>query len=114
MIEGDEEKIKTCLMNVVANGIQAMPGGGRLTAQTLNQPQSVTLEISDTGPGITPEDLKKVFQPYFTTKPLGIGLGLALTKRIVEDHQGHIEIISRPNEGTKVLLTLPLRHEMAA
>lgn len=124
LIEGDEEKIKTCLMNVMANGIQAMPGGGKLLISASRKKgergsgfaspmitDEILFEILDTGEGITPEDLKKVFQPYFTTKPLGIGLGLALTKRIIEEHHGKIEIISTPGKGTKVTLTLPVRQE---
>ncbi|MBI3605753.1 MAG: HAMP domain-containing protein [Nitrospirae bacterium] len=140
LIEGDSERIKTCLMNIVANGIQAMPTGGKLAIRALRpDPSFVVLEIIDNGPGISPDDLKKVFQPYFTTKQLGIGLGLALTKRIIEEHHGKIEISSeiergsgfasssegfggnesaanRPlniieGKGTKVVLTLPVRYE---
>ncbi|MHB8483150.1 MAG: ATP-binding protein [Nitrospiria bacterium] len=140
LIEGDKEKIKTCLMNIIVNGIQAMPAGGRLTIKVSAQRAEripgqaspddgepdrpgdkkrdgngclnlVLLEITDTGEGISPEDLKKVFQPYFTTKPLGIGLGLALTKRVIEDHKGKIGIHSTPGRGTRVWLTLPLKQE---
>ncbi|MBI1823628.1 MAG: HAMP domain-containing protein [Nitrospirae bacterium] len=109
LIEGDEEKIKTCLMNVIANGIQAMPAGGKLKIVASRKLNEIVFEIRDTGEGITPEDLKKVFQPYFTTKSLGIGLGLALTKRIMEEHHGRIEIESTPGKGTKVILVLPVR-----
>lgn len=112
LIDGDEEKIKTCLMNVVANGLQAMPTGGTLSIRMTERPEEVILEITDTGQGISPENLKKVFQPYFTTKQLGIGLGLALTRRIIEEHHGTIEISSSPEKGTKVLMTLPLNYEM--
>jgi hypothetical protein len=140
LIEGDGERIKTCLMNIVANGIQAMPTGGKLVIRAFRpDSNNVVLEIIDNGPGISPDDLKKVFQPYFTTKQLGIGLGLALTKRIIEEHHGKIEISSeiergsgfasssegfggnestanRPlniieGKGTKVVLTLPVRYE---
>lgn len=108
-IEGDEEKIKTCLVNIVANGIQAMPKGGTLTVRVKTFPEEVEIEIRDTGQGIAQEDLKRVFQPYFTTKQLGIGLGLALTKRVVEEHHGAIRIDSRPGDGTIVTLSLPVR-----
>jgi signal transduction histidine kinase len=111
LIEGDEEKIKTCLMNVIANGMQAMPNGGKLNISAARKQNEILFEILDTGEGITPEDLKKVFQPYFTTKALGIGLGLALTKRIIEEHHGKIEINSTPGKGTIVTLTLPVRQE---
>ncbi|MFI5303947.1 MAG: sensor histidine kinase [Nitrospiria bacterium] len=112
LIEGDEEKIKTCLMNVIANGIQAMPNGGQLKISSKRIGNQIVFEIQDTGEGITPEDLKKVFQPYFTTKQLGIGLGLALTKRIIEEHHGEIEIQSKPGKGTIVTLHLPVRQQI--
>jgi hypothetical protein len=111
LIEGDEEKLKTCLMNVIANGIQSMPGGGKLIIRADREPHGILLVIQDTGVGIAPEDLKKVFQPYFTTKPLGIGLGLALTQRIIEEHHGKIEIESAPGKGTRVAIRLPVRQE---
>ncbi len=66
------------------------------------------IRFQDTGTGIQPEDLPKVFEPYFTTKEVGIGLGLALTKQIVEEHGGQIEIFSDPGQGTDVRLRLPV------
>ena len=74
------------------------------------EPADGWLEIrfQDSGTGIQPEDLPKVFEPYFTTKEVGIGLGLALTKQIVEEHGGQIEISSEPGQGTEVRLRLPV------
>src|SRR5207249_6000144 len=69
---------------------------------------TVEVIISDTGPGISEEDLNRIFNPYFTTKKLGIGLGLAITKKIVEEHRGRISVRSRPNEGTDVVISLPV------
>jgi signal transduction histidine kinase len=68
----------------------------------------VEIRFQDTGTGIKPEDLPKVFEPYFTTKEVGIGLGLALTKQITEEHGGSIEISSEPGRGTLVRLQLPV------
>ena len=99
-------------MNVVANGIQAMPKGGRLKISAARIGDQIAFEILDTGEGITAEDLKKVFQPYFTTKQLGIGLGLALTKRIIEEHHGEIEIQSSPGKGTLVIIKMPVRQQI--
>lgn len=109
----DPEQIKTCVMNIVINAVQAMPDGGRLTVSlaTDRDPlgsQNVRMVFTDTGNGIPEQDLARVFQPYFTTKPLGIGLGLALTRRIVEEHGGDITITSRVGEGTTVTVTLPV------
>jgi signal transduction histidine kinase len=116
----DVPHLKTCFMNLVLNAFQAMPDGGefRVTAASGAPPgESMAVEsadgwleiqFQDSGTGIKPEDLPKVFEPYFTTKEVGIGLGLALTKQIVEEHGGQIEISSEPGQGTTVRLRLPL------
>src|SRR5438093_1741957 len=126
-LQADPVQIKTCLMNVVLNAIQAMPAGGHLRVHTRRCAEAwreghapepngtVEVIISDTGPGISEEDLNRIFNPYFTTKKLGIGLGLAITKKIVEEHRGRISVRSRPNEGTDVVISLPVeRVEVAA
>lgn len=109
-LQADPVQIKTCLMNVVLNAIQAMPAGGRLRITTVSGSGTVDITISDTGPGISEDDINRIFNPYFTTKKLGIGLGLAITKKIVEEHQGRITVRSRPNEGTDVVISLPVEH----
>jgi signal transduction histidine kinase len=109
-LQADPVQIKTCLMNVVLNAIQAMPAGGRLRITAASGSGTVDITISDTGPGISAEDLDRIFNPYFTTKKLGIGLGLAITKKIVEEHRGRITVRSRPNEGTDVVISLPVEH----
>ncbi|HLG43902.1 MAG TPA: ATP-binding protein, partial [Nitrospirales bacterium] len=118
-LKADPVQLKTCLMNVVLNAIQAMPNGGRLRIVSALRPGAregtdspplsgaVEVTVSDTGPGIGEEDLAKVFDPYFTTKKLGIGLGLAITKKIVEEHGGQISVRSRLHEGTAVIISLP-------
>jgi len=119
-LHADPVQIKTCFMNVVLNAIQAMPGGGRLSIASAFRaraggdgdgiPRSGAIEVSvsDTGQGIGEEDLAKIFDPYFTTKKLGIGLGLAITKKIVDEHQGQITVRSRLHEGTTVVISLPV------
>jgi len=107
-LQADPVQIKTCLMNVVLNAIQAMPGGGRLRIATASRPGFVDITVSDTGPGISEENLNRIFNPYFTTKKLGIGLGLAITKKIVEEHRGGINVLSRPHQGTDVVISLPV------
>lgn len=120
-IEADPEQLKTCLINVVLNAIQAMPQGGKLEIEVRSEPSpenanagnpadgSVLLRFRDTGAGISEDDLKKIFEPYFTTKKLGIGLGLALTKRIIEEHGGTIDVESQLQQGTVVTIHLPNR-----
>jgi len=102
----DRDKMETCLMNIIVNAIQSMPLGGELTIRVSHSDLFIEVEFEDTGEGIRPEDLEKVFEPYFTTKELGIGLGLAITKRIIEEHKGEISIKSHPNQGTKVKVKL--------
>ncbi|HEY6333787.1 MAG TPA: ATP-binding protein, partial [Blastocatellia bacterium] len=106
-VNGDAEKLKSCMSNIVINALQAMPSGGTLTADVHRSNGFVEVKISDTGIGISEESLTKVFEPYFSTKQSGFGLGLAVTKKIIEEHQGHIEVSSRLNEGTTFTLTLP-------
>jgi signal transduction histidine kinase len=69
------------------------------------------LTFADQGSGILPEDIAKIFQPYFTTKDVGIGLGLAITERIIKEHGGDILVESKPSEGTKFTVVLPLQQE---
>lgn len=112
----DGEQIKTCLMNIVVNAFQSMAGSGTLRiAMDVDRSEPtvpyVRMVFTDTGTGIAPEDLPLVFQPYFTTKKLGIGLGLALTKRIIEEHGGSIGIESRLGEGTAVTVLIPVGSE---
>ncbi|MDH4101236.1 MAG: ATP-binding protein, partial [Nitrospirota bacterium] len=107
----DKKQIKTCFMNLVLNAIQAMPEGGRLSVEASCNQDTAVVKIKDSGVGITPENAVKIFEPYFTTKEAGIGLGLALTKRIIEEHGGRILIDSGENIGTEVLVEMPLQRE---
>ncbi|MEK6599465.1 MAG: ATP-binding protein [Deltaproteobacteria bacterium] len=104
----DKEQIKACILNVVSNAIQAMPSGGRLFISASVSGGFVSLRIKDTGEGIKEEDLDKVFNPYFTTKTAGIGLGLAITKRIIEEHKGSIAIESSYGNGAVVSIEFPI------
>lgn len=105
----DAEKLRTCFINVVANAIQAMPEGGTMRIGFTRDNGNMVVRFSDTGAGIEPEVAKKVFEPFFTTKREGIGLGLFLSKAIVEKHGGSIAI--GPNDsqpGTTVTFSFPL------
>jgi len=107
-ISGDLAELREALTNILFNAIEAMPRGGMLAIRTGVRGQEVFIEVEDTGVGMTPEVQKKVFQPFFTTKPDGMGLGLSLVYGTVKRHNGQIEIRSRPNQGTTVTLLFPI------
>jgi signal transduction histidine kinase len=106
-VRGDRERLKSCLSNIAINALQAMPSGGRLTAQVHRSDGLVEISISDTGEGIGEEALGKIFEPYFSTKKSGFGLGLAVTKKIVDDHKGSIDVRSEIDRGTVFTVRLP-------
>ncbi|HZV83137.1 MAG TPA: ATP-binding protein, partial [Geobacteraceae bacterium] len=103
----DQELIRNCLFNFITNAAQAMPQGGTITLGATFADGTFRLTFADQGTGIAPEDLEKIFQPYFTTKEAGIGLGLAITDRIIREHGGRIEATSRAGEGTVITVLLP-------
>ncbi len=107
----DSEFIKTCLYNVILNAFQAMPDGGRLTIGTKTVENKFHITIEDTGVGISEEKAARIFDPFFTTKGTGLGLGLALTKRIIEEHKGKVEFKSAAGKGSSVTIILPLERE---
>ena len=106
-IFADPDQLKQVYFNVLKNAVEAMPGGGSVRIRWRKDPRHVTLMFADTGEGIDPEDLAKVFQPYFTTKNTGNGLGMMVVQRIMRDHHGTIAIDSRPDQGTVVTLQFP-------
>jgi signal transduction histidine kinase len=108
VVNGDSGLLRQAVMNVAVNAIEAMAGGGSLTFEIAQSPTTCTLAITDTGPGIPPESREKIFQLYYTTKPHGSGMGLAMTFRAVQLHGGTIEIASEAGRGTTFRLTLPL------
>ncbi len=119
--EVDAGQIGQVVHNLVLNAVQAMPRGGVVTVAARNVPRDrahalglgphpfVVVEVRDEGPGIGPEDMARIFQPYFTTKPKGSGLGLATSQTIARRHFGALRVESRPGEGAAFLLYLPAR-----
>lgn len=107
----DPDFIRTCLYNVIKNAFQAMPGGGRLTIGTSQSNGSFRMSFKDTGHGMPKEIAGKVFDPFFTTKAGGLGLGLAFTKRVVEEHGGKVSFESSEGKGSSVAITLPLNEK---
>jgi PAS domain S-box-containing protein len=108
LILADPDQLFQVLGNIVRNGIQAMPGGGRLAVTTaVESPEWVTVAVADTGAGIPEENLNKIFEPLFTTRAKGIGLGLAVVKTLVEGHGGTIGVESQVGEGSTFTVRLP-------
>jgi signal transduction histidine kinase len=107
-IQADGEQIKQVFLNLFLNAVQAMPEGGKLRIKTDRKGQWVRIEIQDEGAGI-PERIKdKLFEPFFTTKEEGIGLGLSIVKRIVDDHKGSIKVRNSHPKGTIFTINLPI------
>ncbi len=111
-VPGNEELLRSAFTNIVLNACQAMPGGGRVTIVTERQDeQTVVVSVSDTGTGIDPGNLDRIFTMPFTTKPDGSGRGLPLVRRVIDMHQGDIEVSSRVGHGTTVTVRLPVVRE---
>jgi signal transduction histidine kinase len=107
-VSGDAELLQQALTNLVTNAIQAMPKGGTVTLAARRGPDgSVEIRVADEGIGILPQDLEKVFRLYYTTKAQGSGIGLSMVYRIVQMHDGRIDVESEVDRGTAMVLTLP-------
>ncbi len=114
-VAGDVELLQQACTNLVTNAIQAMPNGGTVTLASRRGPEgAVEVCVSDQGVGIPPEDLDKIFRLYYTTKPSGSGIGLSLVYRIMQMHDGRIDVESVVGRGTIVILTLPVAPGRAA
>ena len=103
----DRDQAVQVLLNLVRNALDAMPQGGTLRVSARAEQGGVSLSVTDTGPGIAPEDLPHLFEPYFTRKEGGTGLGLAIAQRIAEEHGGRLEVASTPGEGSVFTFWLP-------
>jgi len=107
----DPEFIRTCLYNIVLNAFEAMPGGGTLTVRAEQSNDRLALSFVDSGVGVEREKLDKVFEPFFTTKSRGLGLGLALTRKVIEEHGGKVQFDSCLGKGSVVTMIFPLEEE---
>jgi len=107
-VDVDSDKIKQVLLNILLNGLAAMPSGGELKIDYSLQKDKLNVIISDTGIGIETMDLPRIYDPYFTSKSAGTGLGLAVVQKIMEAHGGGVDVESTVGRGTKVLLHFPL------
>jgi len=111
----DSAQMKTCFLNILTNALQAMPGGGqlRIYAVSTKSPKHgdcLQLHFADTGPGIPYTERQKVFAPFYSTKATGFGLGLAIAKKIVEDHAGRVFVDEGAHAGTDLVVELPVPH----
>ena len=106
----DRAQLKQVFYNLIKNALQAMRAGGILRIRTEASESQLVISFIDTGHGIAAEQIGRIFEPYFTTKPTGSGLGLMIVQRIVREHGGTIDVESNPARGTTVRLKLPI-HE---
>jgi PAS domain S-box-containing protein len=117
----DPHQLRQLFSNLLANAFEALGGEGHVEIRATvvpgdeepsgtgqPEPPRVVVEIRDSGPGIAPEDLERIFSPFFTTKPQGTGLGLAIVRKVVDAHDGHIDAISAPGRGATFRVTLPV------
>ncbi len=108
----DARMLRQAILNLVINGVQAMPKGGAIDVYLSTEEKQgrklALIEVADNGPGVPPDLTERIFQPFFTTKAAGTGLGLAVVKRIVEAHHGELTLTSRPGEGARFTVRLPV------
>ena len=108
-VEIDTDQIRQVLVNIITNAVQAVPGGGKLTIEAQEKDSFLEVGVADTGSGIPEETIGKIFDPLYTTRAKGIGLGLAVCKSIIERHEGQIEVKSSVGKGTAFTIKLPLK-----
>jgi PAS domain S-box-containing protein len=119
LLNMDPERLQQAILNLLLNAIQAMPTGGSLQVETKGIPEqesllsepAVRIAITDTGKGITPEDIPYIFDPFFTRTPSGCGLGLAIVHSIVQEHEGRVSVFSKLGQGTTFWVDLPVATE---
>jgi signal transduction histidine kinase len=110
----DQSSLRGALINLMLNAIEAMKDGGTLSISIAHTGEALLLEIADTGHGISEDEVKKIFEPFYTTKEQGLGLGMPYAKKIIEQHGGTISLNSRPGEGTTISIALPAAEQEVA
>ena len=108
----DGTSMRGALMNLMLNAIEAMPDGGILSIAVNRSDEMLRLEIADTGHGISEDEAKKIFEPFYTTKEQGLGLGMPYTKKIIDQHGGTMSLSSQPGKGTTISIILPAGKEV--
>jgi len=112
VLQADAGQLKTCFLNILTNAVQAMPHGGKIRVSggliaSNGFAQHLQLRFADNGPGIPAENRERIFAPYFSTKATGFGMGLAITRKIVEDHGGRIFVTDGEPSGAVMVVELP-------
>ena len=107
MVEGIANQLQQVFMNLFANAMNAMPDGGILRVRVVEDSSDVRIEVLDSGCGIPEEDIDKIFDPFYTTSPMGSGLGLSICYSIVKEHKGSIGVQSAINRGSMFTVCLP-------
>ncbi len=105
----DADLMERVFFNLLLNAAQATPAGGAITVKTRLAGDAAEISVIDRGAGIEPKDRESIFNPFFTTKPEGVGLGLAIVSKIVDDHGGKIAVESEPGKGSVFRVYLPIR-----
>jgi signal transduction histidine kinase len=104
-VKGDADKLKQAMINIISNSYQAMDGQGTIKIVTRRDNNKAVVIVEDTGPGISETDIDRIFDPFFTTKSMGNGLGLSITKKMVEEHGGRISVSSQVGKGAVFALS---------
>ena len=107
-IHGEKNQLTQVFINIVKNALDALPNGGEIKFSYIIQDNEVTISVADNGIGMTEEQVKRIGEPFFTTKDKGNGLGLMVSYRIIHNHNGKIKVYSELNKGTTFLVTFPL------
>jgi two-component system, NtrC family, sensor histidine kinase HydH len=106
-VSGDPGQLRQVFVNLFENAVYAASPAGAVTVRGRGEPGAVAVEVEDTGPGVDPATRRRLFEPLITTKEKGVGLGLALVKRIAERHGGSVEYSDRPGGGARFTVRLP-------
>jgi len=112
-VSADPNQLRQVLLNLILNAVQAMHAGGEVTLDIRQEGGSTWVSVCDSGPGIPPDKLRQVFEPFYSTKPGGTGLGLSIAQRIVSEHGGRLEIACATGAGTIATVILPDRSEVS-
>ncbi len=107
----DDELLERVFYNLILNAAQASPAGGSVTVKSRAAGKAVEVDVIDRGSGIDPKNMDSIFNPFFTTKPSGVGLGLAIVAKIIDEHGGKIVVESDPGKGTIFRVRLPQEHK---
>ena len=107
VVPADPDQLQQALLNLLTNAVEATTDGRVEIEARLTESGDVQIEVADTGTGIPPENIERIFDLYFTTKPQGTGLGLGLVHRIITEHGGRLDVQSKPGHGTRITLQLP-------